>query len=86
MGIFLLGSLMVHEMDKSGNPGLRGRQPSPQDRVEEWRPGQTGACGWAHGASGPSGMSSLVQTQGPRRTEKKLILKVLWEPVNIFEL
>lgn len=34
MGIFLLGSLMVHEIDKSGNPGLRCRQPCPQDWVE----------------------------------------------------
>lgn len=34
MGIFLLGSLMVHEIDKSGNPGLRCRQSCPQDQVE----------------------------------------------------
>lgn len=71
MGIFLFGSLMAHEFDKSGNLGLRCRKLSPQDLVEEWRPGHTGACGWAPGASGPSrNVESLVQTQGPRSWEE----------------
>lgn len=64
MGLFLLGSLTVREKDKSGNPGLRCRQPSPWDQVEEGRPGQTGACGWADGASGPS--RNVVTGTDPR--------------------
>lgn len=70
MGIFLFGSLMVHEIDQSGNLGLRWRELYPQDEAESWRLGQTGACGWADGASGPSrNVKSLEQTQGLRSWE-----------------
>lgn len=56
MGIFFVGSLMAHEIDKSGNPGLRCGQRCPQDQVEEWRPGQTSL--WV-GLMGPLGLPGM---------------------------
>lgn len=63
MGIFSFGSLMVHEIAKSGNLVLRCRVlPLGLSCSSEARPTRR-ACGWAAGAPGLPGMESHPESQ-----------------------